>query len=482
MKRKFAVLTAAIVWLSITAFTSVSSQKFYTFPKNDASALSIIANIKEVSLENDSIKIGETTHLKASFDTGITYNAQCYSSDSSIVKVLSGSANDGWEIEGIASGTAKIIVSNGGIYEKSIDITVEDVSLPTETTTEQIVLVEPGCYINTVSKPVKSVYQVGEALDLTGLKVDVMFAPGGEMPISQINKTWRKVIDAANPLENDYFVVDTSEFDSSKTGTYNVKISLTDEACKKWWYCYPAKISVTVLDEIVKGDVNADEKFDISDVVLLQKWLLGVSDVTIPNWKAADFCEDGKLNVLDLCMMKSKLIYNDSECNERTESIIPGLKNGMTAEEVFNIIGKDYVESMESSKDRIGYFYTYKEDNVFETNLEGQLFIEIDSKTDTLVNFGYHFGRLGNNNKHYYPYTETKLKTTYDIIMKKLTQWYGNSLKGTLVGPEEENIWDIGDDQIWAIYGVNLWTDTEPDTYEEGINEIVVSCSYKPQN
>lgn len=316
MKRKFAVLTAAIVGLSITAGTSVSSQKFYTFSQNNASALSIIANIKEVSLENDSIKIGETTHLKASFDTGITYNAQCYSSDSSIVKVLSGSANDGWEIEGIASGTAKIIVSNGGIYEKSIDITVEDVSLPTETTTEQTVLVEPGCYINTVSQPVKTVYQVGEELDLTGLKVDVMFAPGGEMPISQIDNDWRKVIDAANPLENDYFVVDTSEFDSSKTGTYDVKISLTVEACQKWWYCYPAKISVTVLDKIVEGDVNTDGKFDISDVVLLQKWLLGVSDVTLPNWKAADFCEDEKLNVLDLCMMKRKLVENSYNKDE----------------------------------------------------------------------------------------------------------------------------------------------------------------------
>ena len=323
MKRKFAFLTAAIVGLSITALTSVSSQKFYTFSKNDASALSIIANIKEVSLENDSIKVGETTHLKASFDTGVTYNAQCYSSDSSIVKVLSGSANDGWEIEGIASGTAKIIVSNGGIYEKSIDITVKDVSLPTETTTEQTVLVEPGCYINTVSQPVKTVYQVGEALDLTGLKVDVMFSAGGEIPVSQINKTWRKIIDAANPLENDYFVVDTSEFDSSKTGTYNVKISLTDEACKKWWYCYPAKISVTVLDKIVEGDVNTDGKFDISDVVLLQKWLLGVSDVTLPNWKAADFCEDEKLNVLDLCMMKCKLSENMQSNPEVIDEFTP---------------------------------------------------------------------------------------------------------------------------------------------------------------
>lgn len=316
MKRKFAVLTAAIVGLSITAVTSVSSRKFYTFPPNGASALSIIANIKEVSLENDSIKVGETTHLRASFDTGITYNAQSYSSDSSIVKVLSGSANDGWEIEGIADGTAKIIVSNGGIYEKSIDITVTREQTSNEQSTEENVCVEAGCYMEVVSQPDKITYQIGEELDLTGLKVDVMFAPGGEMPISQIDNDWRKVIDAANPLENDYFVVDTSEFDSSKTGTYDVKISLTDEACQKWWYCYPAKISVTVLDKIVEGDVNADGKFDMSDVVLLQKWLLGVSDVTLPNWKAADFCEDGKLNVLDLCMMKCKLVENSYNRDE----------------------------------------------------------------------------------------------------------------------------------------------------------------------
>ena len=323
MKRKFAVLTAAVVGLSITAGTSVSSQKFYTFSQNDASALSIIANIKEVSLENDSIKIGETTHLKAIFDTGVTYNAQCYSSDSSIVKVLSGSANDGWEIEGIADGTAKIIVSNGGIYEKSIDITVTKEQTLNEQSTEENVCVEPGCYMEVVSQPDKITYQIGENLDLTGLKIDVMFAPGGEMPISQIDNDWRKVIDAANPLENDCFVVDTSEFDSSKTGTYNVKISLTDEACQKWWYCYPAKISVTVLDEIVKGDVNADGKFDISDVVLLQKWLLGSSDVTLPNWKAADFCEDEKLNVLDLCMMKCKLVENMQSDPEVIDEFTP---------------------------------------------------------------------------------------------------------------------------------------------------------------
>ena len=57
-----------------------------------------------------------------------------------------------------------------------------------------------------------------------------------------------------------------------------------------------------------KGDVNADGKFDIADVVTLQKWILAVSDVKIDDWKAADLYEDNKINVLDLCIMKRELI------------------------------------------------------------------------------------------------------------------------------------------------------------------------------
>ena len=63
-------------------------------------------------------------------------------------------------------------------------------------------------------------------------------------------------------------------------------------------------------EETLLGDINDDGSFNIADIVMLQKWLLGVSDVTLPNWKAADFCEDEKLNVLDLCMMKCKLVEN----------------------------------------------------------------------------------------------------------------------------------------------------------------------------
>ena len=56
------------------------------------------------------------------------------------------------------------------------------------------------------------------------------------------------------------------------------------------------------------GDVNNDGEFNVADVVLLQKWLLAVPDTHLANWKAVDFCNDNKLDVFDLCLMKRELI------------------------------------------------------------------------------------------------------------------------------------------------------------------------------
>lgn len=58
----------------------------------------------------------------------------------------------------------------------------------------------------------------------------------------------------------------------------------------------------------VKGDVNADGVFNISDVVAMQKWLLAVPDVKLADWKAGDLYEDDILDVFDLCLMKRELI------------------------------------------------------------------------------------------------------------------------------------------------------------------------------
>lgn len=58
----------------------------------------------------------------------------------------------------------------------------------------------------------------------------------------------------------------------------------------------------------VSGDVNADGALTVADVVVLQKWLLAVPDATLADWKAGDLCEDDRLDVFDLCLMKRELL------------------------------------------------------------------------------------------------------------------------------------------------------------------------------
>ena len=60
--------------------------------------------------------------------------------------------------------------------------------------------------------------------------------------------------------------------------------------------------------QAIKGDVNDDGAFNITDAVLLQKWLLTVSDTEMKDWKAADFNKDNQLDARDLSMMKCVLI------------------------------------------------------------------------------------------------------------------------------------------------------------------------------
>lgn len=58
----------------------------------------------------------------------------------------------------------------------------------------------------------------------------------------------------------------------------------------------------------IMGDANADGTFDISDVVLLQKWLLAVPNTELANWKAIDYNHDNILDVFDLVLMKRAMI------------------------------------------------------------------------------------------------------------------------------------------------------------------------------
>lgn len=65
----------------------------------------------------------------------------------------------------------------------------------------------------------------------------------------------------------------------------------------------------------LSGDINSDGEFNVADVAVFQRWLLGDSfcgdDIKLNNWKAADLCNDGRLDVFDLCIMKQELLKNE---------------------------------------------------------------------------------------------------------------------------------------------------------------------------
>lgn len=58
--------------------------------------------------------------------------------------------------------------------------------------------------------------------------------------------------------------------------------------------------------EILRGDVDADGVFTVADIVMLQKYLLGVGMLTQP--EAADLYADGVTDIYDLALMKREMV------------------------------------------------------------------------------------------------------------------------------------------------------------------------------
>ena len=55
-------------------------------------------------------------------------------------------------------------------------------------------------------------------------------------------------------------------------------------------------------------DVNADEKIDVADAVLLQRYLLQERTLTQSQWQTADLNADGTVNGFDLVLLRQKLV------------------------------------------------------------------------------------------------------------------------------------------------------------------------------
>ncbi|MDO5149391.1 MAG: carbohydrate-binding protein [Oscillospiraceae bacterium] len=73
-------------------------------------------------------------------------------------------------------------------------------------------------------------------------------------------------------------------------------------------YCVNYFVLAASEKETVTGDVNTDGVFNAGDAVMLQKWLLGISDTEPGSWQAGDLNSDGIINICDLCLIKNMLI------------------------------------------------------------------------------------------------------------------------------------------------------------------------------
>ena len=100
---------------------------------------------------------------------------------------------------------------------------------------------------------------------------------------------------------------DCEIYDHRNTISSDVIYGYTDSTAESYAETYGN--TFIAIDSIpVRGDVNADGVLTVADVVSLQKWLLCVPDVKLADWKDGDLCEDDKLDVFDLCLMKRALL------------------------------------------------------------------------------------------------------------------------------------------------------------------------------
>lgn len=104
------------------------------------------------------------------------------------------------------------------------------------------------------------------------------------------------------------------------------------------------------------GDANGDEELNAADLVTLEKWLLGMPDAELKNWKACDLSNDNVVDAFDLCLMrqaiaeslKPEVITLMMVDEKRTHMTAGGIEsyNRIRSYNTENLAGKDEILSL----------------------------------------------------------------------------------------------------------------------------------------
>ena len=131
---------------------------------------------------------------------------------------------------------------------------------------------------------------------------------------------------------NTLHIKDTDKWSGNYHSDYDVSVSavLNEGVTFSHWKISGGKItegdinstdikikvdSDTVIEAVyktdVRGDVNADGNFNVADLILLQKWMLGNKETQLADWEKGDLCQDGVLNVFDIVCMRRELLSDN---------------------------------------------------------------------------------------------------------------------------------------------------------------------------
>lgn len=90
-------------------------------------------------------------------------------------------------------------------------------------------------------------------------------------------------------------------------------------------------IEATVAGSSKKGDTNADGIINVSDVVLLQKYLVSTEKLNDNQLKNSDMSEDGKVNVFDVVLLRRQLLGLNEEIveGEAVQTMVKASDNSM---------------------------------------------------------------------------------------------------------------------------------------------------------
>lgn len=198
----------------------------------------------------------------------------------------------------------------------------------TMTTTSDDIIYESEGALLLDDEPEKLTYRVGEDLDLTGLRISLKYYYGKD----SCDVIYDKVSPADYP---DKFTIDTSEFDSSKPGTYTIRVKASSDLILNYRLSF-AEVSfkVTVEDhenttetssvttttttttsstgvmgDVLYGDVNLDGRVDITDAVLLNKAVAGAVALDDTAKRNADCDGSNEVGANDAVVLLKFLVH-----------------------------------------------------------------------------------------------------------------------------------------------------------------------------